>query len=303
MNYAVNTNSIRKQMTPGEIARIASRAGCAGIEWGLPAADEAADYVREAVKATQAENLKIAGFLNGGKIMQDKFDRDEIETFCRAIDEEAGETLDDDARVPLRVNPAWFAFDLDESMHQRDSFRDLQDRTRRNLESIVPLSEQYGVRFVFETHHGNVCASAPLARELVDGLDPAAVGVLWDPANGVHEGFLRPRISAEYLGEYLASVHVKNIVRTLNAFGENDGGMPVRADYSTDIVTAPDAGMIDWVEVLMALKLVGYDGWLSFEEFFGADTTPRLKRARAFMEECLNAAPNGPIEPHLTMND
>lgn len=302
MLYAVNTNSIKNRMSPQQIVELAVETGCDGIEWGLPGSvDEMADYADTAVKSTESAGLQIAGFLNLGNLGKTAVDLDDLETACRAVAEATGWT-EGSPRWPCRVAPAWFAYNYTESLHQKDSFTELFDRTRRNLESVMPLSTQYGIRFTFETHVGNICPSPALAANLLEGLDPEAVGVLWDPANGIGEGFLRPRISLELLGDKLAGVHAKNLAWSLEAFGNNEPGTPVRAQYRT-VSTTPEAGQLDWFETMFSLKVAGYDSWLNLEEFFKDDTEARLAKGLAYLKMCEQRAPSQPEPPFTEFNN
>ena len=65
----------------------------------------------------------------------------------------------------------------------------------------------------------------------------------------------------EILGPYLAHVHVKNA-----------GWISESAEAPREVqwkgVAAPmRKGVVDYADVLRGLKNVGYDGWLSFEDF------------------------------------
>ena len=131
------------------------------------------------------------------------------------------------------------------------------------------------------------------------GIDPDVVGVIFDPANGIQEGFLRPRHAAEVLGPYLAYVHAKNLM--VFYAGDLLAG-PRRVKWESRVVPL-ECGMIDWVEVFFALNCVGFKGWLSVEEFFRGDVEAELSRGLAFLKECAAKAPTGPREPFTTFND
>ena len=62
---------------------------------------------------------------------------------------------------------------------------------------------------------------------------------------------------------------------------------------------APDAGMLDWVEVCFALKLGGFAGYISSEEYFAPGRLDALKAGVAFLKACEAAAPDRPCE-HFT---
>jgi sugar phosphate isomerase/epimerase len=105
----------------------------------------------------------------------------------------------------------------------------------------------------------------------------------------------------EVLGKYLAYVHAKNIAITFTGdFHER----PVRRAKWEHKTCPPAYGMLDYLEVCYALKLGGFDGWISFEEFFRVeDPVQILKDSLAFLKECERQAPGAPQPPFTTFND
>lgn len=93
-----------------------------------------------------------------------------------------------------------------------------------------------------------------MAERLVHGLDPAAVGVIYDVGNLVVEGFEDPRVGLGVLGPYLAHVHLKNAAWRV-------------VDGEWESYWAPlDAGIVDIRSFLQLLKSTGYAGWVSLED-------------------------------------
>jgi sugar phosphate isomerase/epimerase len=125
---------------------------------------------------------------------------------------------------------------------------------------VAKLAARYGVRAQIETHMGQLCPTVHKAMAILDGLDPAHVGIMWDPGNQIVEGSEQYRMAIEMAGPYLAEVHVKNMAWRPGE--EKDG----RTTWS--VGAAPvSKGIVDWPAVLVALKATGYDGWLMFEDF------------------------------------
>jgi sugar phosphate isomerase/epimerase len=133
----------------------------------------------------------------------------------------------------------------------------LRDRTRAQLEKLARGLEGTGVRALLEIHFGTILSGPALAYELLRGLDPAVIGVILDPANLVIEGGTDLRLALDVIGPFVDLVHVKNIrwERT------ERGKWRWRFDELED-------GICDWSAVVPALKTVGYDGWLSFENLW-----------------------------------
>ncbi len=160
------------------------------------------------------------------------------------------------------------------------SYRASFETSSRFLEEVAALAERFGVRALVETHHDTICPSASLAYRLVSRFDPAHVGVIYDPGNMVYEGFESYPMGLELLGAYLAHVHLKNA-----AFERPEARGVWRPRW------APlEDGVVDMDEFLAALREVGYDGWLSVEDF---------SRARGSRETLLHDARflKGKLEP------
>ena len=115
----------------------------------------------------------------------------------------------------------------------------------------------HGVRALLELHQRTICPSASLAHRLLAGTDPAAVGVLYDAGNLMIEGYEDHRIALDLLGPYLAGVHLKNV-----AFDRPPGGGVWQPRWSP-----LDDGVVDVAGLLEALDAVGFDGWISLEDF------------------------------------
>jgi sugar phosphate isomerase/epimerase len=142
-----------------------------------------------------------------------------------------------------------------------ESYRRVWQQRRGEFTEIAALAAEHGVRALVEIHHKTPVANPHAAAAFVAGFDPAHVGVIHDIGNMVFEGWTDYRAGLEVLGEHLAHVHLKN--------GQwvRDG---IRPDGSTSWATAPAAlrdGIVDLVAFFTALRQVGYDGWVTLEDF------------------------------------
>jgi sugar phosphate isomerase/epimerase len=90
--------------------------------------------------------------------------------------------------------------------------------------------------------------------------------VLYDLGNMAIEGHVDPALAVEELGPYLRHVHVKNI-----AWRRLGGAWTWRH-------VRLDAGLVDWRDVLAALRRAGYDGRLSLGHLGGRPTLALLRR-------------------------
>lgn len=137
----------------------------------------------------------------------------------------------------------------------------LRDRARGQYRDVEALAKQYGLKALIEMHMNNIVPSASACAAFVDGFDPNHVGIIHDCGNMVFEGYEQYRLGVEVLGPYLAHVHIKS------AKWEVVGS---RTDGSTEwrAVFAPlKSGIVDVRRLVDALRAVGYDGWIAFEDF------------------------------------
>lgn len=159
----------------------------------------------------------------------------------------------------MRVNVPRY----DRTRHYNDLFAE----TTEHLREIEKLARKHSIEANLEIHMGNIIPSAGLAHRLISQFDPEFIGVIYDPGNMVHEGYENWRMGLELLGPYLHHVHVKNAVwEQVETLG--DGTLVWHCNH------APvRKGIANWHEIMADLKAVGYDGWLSFEDFSSDEPT------------------------------
>ena len=142
------------------------------------------------------------------------------------------------------------------------NYRDLFAGARDDLEWVAERAAHHGVQAVVELHHGTITASASAALRLVEGLDPAHIGVIHDCGNLVYEGYEDYLSAFELLGEYLAHVHVKNVAWRKQTDEGADGAAVWRADWAS-----LRGGQVDVDAYFTALAEFGYNGWVTLEDF------------------------------------
>jgi sugar phosphate isomerase/epimerase len=149
----------------------------------------------------------------------------------------------------------------------------LLQQAREHLAEIERLGRKHGISALIELHQGTICPSVGLACRLLEGADPRFVGAIYDPGNLVVEGFEDWRLGLEVLGPYLAHVHVNNAQWSRDA----------QSGQWTFGAASLQEGMVDWQRVLRDLQEVGYDGWLSLEDFSSAPTEQKLNNGIAYL--------------------
>jgi sugar phosphate isomerase/epimerase len=152
-------------------------------------------------------------------------------------------------------------------------YRDLFAATRRDLEWAAQRAAVYGVSVLVELHHRTIVASASAAIRLVDGLDPERVGIIHDIGNLVIEGYEDYAAAFDMLGPYLAHVHVKNVAWRPVGRSSVDSG----TEWAEEWAALRD-GQADLDAYFRALHAVGYDGWVTCEDF--STTVPLAQRTK-----------------------
>ncbi|GAA3734175.1 hypothetical protein GCM10022225_15650 [Plantactinospora mayteni] len=257
MRFSVFTAST-PEWTPAEVTAILAYQGWDGVEWRVTDQDDAPDPgfwagnratwpltgLEESLPAiarlTREAGLDFSGI--GGYVPC--HDRPGVERMLAAT-----------ARLGAgRVRVTMPAL-------SRGDYRELFEATRRDLEWVAGRAARHGVTALVELHHRTVVASASAAIRLVDGLDPASVGVIHDLGNLVIEGREDYLAGFQMLGPYLAHVHVKNAA--WHRTGYTPDGSSVWAE---EWATLRD-GQADVEAYLRALHRHGYDGWVTVEDF------------------------------------
>lgn len=147
---------------------------------------------------------------------------------------------------------------------------------RRAWRELAALGADLGVRFLLELHDQSAVPSASAALRVLEGLDPATVGVIWDVANTCCEGNEAIPLAFALLGPFLAHVHVKQRrYRVLDDPGHR------LSRLAMDIVPLGDDGHVPWAAISAAFATAGYTGWYSLEDF------TRLGRGPARLAEDL----------------
>jgi len=166
-------------------------------------------------------------------------------------------------------------------------YPELLSRAVDELGKVIELARPYGLKPLLETHMGNIMPSAALAWRLVSDFSPEDVGVIYDPGNMVKEGHECYRMGMELLGGYLAHVHAKNGVMEKTG-ARSDGTQEWRLNW----VPMKD-GVADWRQILADLVAVGYDGYLSSENFSEEPLEEKLAGDARYLAALLAEARGG----------
>ena len=147
-----------------------------------------------------------------------------------------------------------------------DDVRGAIRRANEELAALVPLCERYGVRAVYQLHHGTLIASASAAWSLVEGLPARWIGVELDPGNQAFEGMENWERSARLLGDHLVALGVKDV-----AIAHDPAAAATPEKGWTRCFSPIDEGITNWHAVMRALQQIDFTGTCVFMPFYTPD--------------------------------
>jgi len=127
------------------------------------------------------------------------------------------------------------------------------ERVRGRLEGIVPLCEKYGVRIGVQQHYGNYIVDSASMLRLVEGFDPAHIGVIWDAAHDALAG-QQPEYGLDTVWSHLCMVNLKNAY-----YFRTNGPEAEQAEWKR-YFTSGKQGLASWPRIADYLKKRGYSG-------------------------------------------
>lgn len=161
-------------------------------------------------------------------------------------------------------------------------YTELYARAVAGFGRVERAAREIGVKADFEMHMGTITPSASAAKHLAANFDPRYIGVIYDSGNVVYEGYEEYRMAFEILGPYLDLVHIKNAKWIKK---EVDG----KQKYAPGWAPFTD-GHADFTRCFAALAAVGYDGWVTFEDFSDQDSDTKLREDLAYIKAIAGAA-------------
>jgi len=149
-------------------------------------------------------------------------------------------------------------------------YKQVFEEALKGFQRVEEKAKETGIKAHFEMHHGTITPSASAAYALAKNFDPKYIGVIYDTGNIIYEY----QMALEILGDYLDLVHIKNACWLKK--GEK---------YGADWASFSD-GYADFPKFFKALEAVGYDGYVTFEDFSGKESSDeKLKNNIIFIKE------------------
>jgi sugar phosphate isomerase/epimerase len=131
---------------------------------------------------------------------------------------------------------------------------------RQQVGEMSALASLARVTLTIEQHSGSLFCSAGQILDMLRGLHYSTVGIVYDPGNCLWEGYERPAVQLDMLGDRIRAVHVKNAMsHVVESPVETLPAEPSRLDQ----------GLLDWPAIVAQLAAQGYAGYLTLEDFYG----------------------------------
>lgn len=258
MKFAVFTTST-PEWTPAEAAQQLAAQGWDGIEWGIN------DFPSSATPSFRAGNRAVWSFERleeelpeiGRVTKENGLEYSAIASYVLAHDRE------NIVRI-LRATAELGAGQVRiVAPHVRSrGYHELLKLAREDYTWIAARAEEYGVKALIEIHHRLITASVSGTMNLIRDLNPDHIGVIHDTGNLIIEGQEDYEWAFEQLGPYLAHVHVKNTVWKPQV----ELGPENTVLYAHEWAPLRE-GQANLPLYFESLVKVGYDGWVTVEDF------------------------------------
>ncbi len=263
-----------RKLSPEECIEQIAQAGFAGVEWCIgdsyvlkPAqAEREAETLGEQTRQRGLEIVSVASWANVEQPEQ-----------VRQMTEIAARLGAPGLRIGL---PAYTP---------NHPYREQMQRSAELLAQALEIAQPLRVRLLIEIHFGFLCSSASLTARFLEPFAPEAVGVIYDAGNTVVEGGERRAVALELLGDHLNHVHAKNMQWTWTNLDWQEH--PTDREHWQWQFVPLNRGIVDWDEVIAALRAVDYRGWISLEDFSTRPLDQKLKEGRTFLTELLASHP------------
>lgn len=144
---------------------------------------------------------------------------------------------------------------------------------RADLSALAEKCEAAGIRGVYQVHHGTLISNASAANTVINGLSSKYLGIELDPGNQCYEGWENISRSINLLGDYFCAMGIKDTVVLRDSTKINT---PTKGWYREFVPL--NEGVIDWYEIVRALKVADFSGHLVFMPFYDENNLSEMRR-------------------------
>ena len=145
------------------------------------------------------------------------------------------------------------------------SYWDADAAARKQLDSALPLCQQYGVQIGVQHHYGTSHpVNAMGLHYLLKDYDPKYIGAIWDPAHNALEG-MEPEPALEVVESHLCVVNLKN------AYWRRVSPPEAEVSEWQQYFTSGPQGRASWKRVADKLKQMNYSGPICFSAEYTAE--------------------------------
>ena len=158
------------------------------------------------------------------------------------------------------------------------NYWEIYGETVAGFARVLEITKGTGVKILIEMHGNTIHPSASLAYRLASNFSPADVGVIYDPQNMVRDGYETIALAMQLLGPYLAHCHL-GAHRPLPGQPNEKGTM----QWKWERCGLAD-GLYDIPTMLAQFAKVGYQGFISIEDFGPQPIEEKLSQAISYLK-------------------
>lgn len=130
--------------------------------------------------------------------------------------------------------------------------------------AIAGAAQQFGLTTAFHPHVGSYVETEAEIAQLLQGADPALVGLCVDSGHLAYAG-VDPIALTQRYGDRVRHVHLKDVASGVLQQARRQG-WSFSAAVGQGIFVPLGDGMVNLPAMLSALRATGYDGWLVVEQ-------------------------------------
>lgn len=250
-----------------ELGKEAKQIGFEGVDLTVRAKGHveparAAEDMPKAIAAIKAHGLSVPMITTGLLNADDPAARPTLSTAAKQ-------------RVPF-WKPGYYRYKFDRPIQQ------ILDDVRKQTQSLVALSKEYGITCGFHNHSGDYVGAAVWdTRDIIGSMDPKAIGYYFDPGHATIEGGLGGwRISLATVLPRLKMVALKDFYWSKGKDGK----------WRTTWCPVGE-GMVDWQKMFAAFAGNGFTGPLTLHvEYETKDELAAVAKDYEFIRKMVNAA-------------